>query len=158
MVCEHIHVLACSLSHVPVPYQCKCKLFYKHYWQVSRHQHESREKENVQSLQLNIVIVPQPCYLRAATNSFIGRSVGCLVGWSTKNPPPFDSPGFFPRRLKFGMRSCVCVCVKVCLCQMAKRGVAVGVAYRKRRITSQWIHRLAQELVEQLVMSQRRAD
>ncbi len=53
----------------------------------------------------------------------------------------------------------MCEGVCLCSCQLAKRGRGSGGrVLQKRCITSKWIHRLAQDLVERLVMSQRTAD
>ncbi len=53
------------------------------------------------------------------------------------------------------------MCVKVCVCINAnwlKRGVEWEWLIAKRYITFKWIHKLAQDLVEMLVMSQMTAD
>ncbi len=89
------------------------------------------------------------------------RSLCQSAGWLVSLQKFFIlwRPQFHPRRLKFGME--VSVCVKVCVCFHS-------IGYKgtwqwewpivKRHKTSKWIHRLAQDLVERLVMSQRTAD
>ncbi len=51
----------------------------------------------------------------------------------------------------------MCVCVCVCVDVKASFGDGSGLM-QKKLITSEWIHRLAQDLVEKLVMSQTAAD
>ncbi len=51
------------------------------------------------------------------------------------------------------------MCEKVCVCVHAKIGRdSWEWSIAKRHITSKWIHRFAQDLVERLFMSQRTAD
>ncbi len=94
------------------------------------------------SLTINLLI-----FFLAAISSSMGLSVCRLVH---KNSPLFAS--FRPRRLKFGMEV-KCEYVKVCVCVHATWVWQWGWAIAKRCITSKWIHRLEQDLVERLVMS-----
>ncbi len=91
---------------------------------------------------ITMFIVCTTSCLLAATSSSTGCPVGQSVGRPTKIP--------------LSLAATVCLCSS---CPLGKRG-----AWRWEQLTSQrcwtskWIHRLAQDLVEGLVMRQRTAD
>ncbi len=94
------------------------------------------------------------------TSSSIGHSVGRSVG--PQKVPTLWQPHFSPQQAKI-WHGGQCMCVKVSTCvhaNLLKEGVAMGVAYCKKvhTVASKWIHRLAQDLVERLVISQRTDD
>ncbi len=50
------------------------------------------------------------------------------------------------------------MCESLCSCQFAKRGQGDGTGLLQKGATFKWIHRLPQDLLQRLVMSQMTAD